>query len=657
MIHTDFEAFSKVSIRDVGAYRYAMDPSTEALLLSWAIGDGPVETWRCDIDLPVCPPDLVDAINGGAMFAAWNAQMERAMWHFIMHRRHGWPDIPIKQWYCTAAQAAALALPRKLENISNAIHLEEHKDAARGKKLINIFCKPRKPTKKDPRIRVMPHDRPAEFLEFVEYNRQDVVTERSAHKAMPVLPPRDHSFFRFDMKINERGLPLDIPLVRNALQVTRHFAAENDARVKELTGGISPTQNQKMLEFLNAEAAYTLDNLQRKQLEEYMAIYQPDGIVRELLELRIEGARVSVKKLLSMLTVVCEDHRARGLFLFWGARTGRWAGKLLQPHNFVRGLFTKFMREWVIALLHDPQQAIEIIPLLSAPLETLSNVMRGFICAPDGRVLYVVDYANIESRIVVWLAGQWDVVEMYRNKVDLYRWMGSHVYEMAPEVISTEQRRVAKHIVLGCGFGMGPPKFVWTCKEQGGIDVELTFAERCVKMYRTLHPKLSHREYGLWKRMENAARDTVSTGKMHTTADGRITFFLEGNYLRMRLPSGRLLSYPYPKLYPGEYGMEVTYMSEHPKTHQWVREKTYGGKLTENAVQAIAADILREGMVNAERHGYEVDGTIHDEILCERDEGTGDLHEFEQLVCQMPSWADGCPIAAEAFTAKRWRKQ
>jgi DNA polymerase len=398
-----------------------------------------------------------------------------------------------------------------------------------------------------------------------------------------------------------------------------------------------------------------LDNLQRKPLEEFLAAHGAElpGNVREVLELRIEGARVSVKKLLSMLHVVCEDSRVRGVFLYWGARTGRWSGKLIQPHNYVRGTYKQALREWILHILGLDDAIEQLEMFFPRMLEALSNVMRGFIAAPGGRVLYVVDYANIESRIVVWLARQDDVVKLYRDKVDLYRWMGGHVYDKDPKDITSEERRCSKHIVLGCGFGMGPPKFVWTCKEVGGFDIELSFAEKCVKMYRTKMPKVK----SLWYEMDEAAVECVRTGLPTVLKRGRIKFYREDTFLFMELPSGRRLSYPYPEVQPGRFGDEVTYMSEHPKTHQWVRESTYGGKLVENAVQAIARDIMVEGMIHAEKSGYEVDGTVHDEIITERDEGTGDLHEFEQLVCRIPKWADGCPIAAEAFTAKRWRKQ
>lgn len=657
--HCDFETFSQMSLPDCGAYRYAQDPSTEPLLFSWAHSEGPLATWRVDIDLYVCPADLVEMINAGVVFCAWNAQFERAVWHYVLHEKHGWPDIPLKQWYCVAAQAAALALPRALENAGVALGIPQYlgKDTE-GEKLLRLFTRPRKPTKKNAAVRIYPQDMPLEWERVVDYNRQDVVAEKTIYKRIPTLSVREANIWRFDTKINERGLPLDVPLIRKALVVAGKLENSTRSRTNELTDGINPTQNAKLREWLRDNDVH-LPNLQRKPLEEFM-VHHGDSLpehIRELLMLRIEGARVSVKKLLSMLYVVCTDHRARGLFLYWGARTGRWAGKLIQPHNYVRGTFTQFLRAWILELLEQCDDAEERMALLANPLEALSNVMRGFIAAPEGRILYVVDYANIESRIVVWLAGQEDVVDMYRRKVDLYRWMGSHVYNKAPEDITSEERRVAKHIVLGCGFGMGPPKFVWTCKEQGGFVVELEFAERCVKMYRDLHPKIAHKREGLWRKVQDAAIACVQTGKPFSAANGRILFTLEKEFLRMRLPSGRQLSYPFPKLYPDEYGLRLTYMSEHAKTHQWVREDTYGGKLVENAVQAIARDVMVEGMINAEKEDYEVDGTVHDELITERAIGTGDLHDFEQLVCRLPTWADGCPIAAEAFAAKRWRKQ
>jgi DNA polymerase len=662
MVHTDVETFSNLSVLDVGSFRYAEDISTELLLLSWAFGDGPVGTWRVDQDLPLCPQDLVERIVGGEIFAAHNAQFEHAVWHNVCHKRLGWPGIPLRQWYCVAAQTAALALPRALERAGAAMHLDTaaRKDL-RGAKLIRLFCMPRKPSKNNPTTRVHPKDAPVEWEEFVAYNQQDVVSERALHKRLPKLRAREMDVWRFDTKINERGLPLDIPLIRKAVNVSRVLERDNALRAMQITEGISPTRNAKIMQWL-ADEGVELANLQRKPLEEYLEAngeYLPDH-VRELLGLRMESARVSVKKLLTMLLVASADGRARGTLLFWGARTGRWAGKLLQPHNYVRGTFTQYARDLILEALGQEDIAVirDLAEVLegAGALEALSNVLRGFIAAHAGRMLYVVDYKNIESRIVVWLAGQDDVVEMYHDGVDLYRWMGGHVYGKKPHEITSEERRVAKHIVLGCGFGMGPPKFVRTCKEQGGFDVSLSFAKIAVKMYRDLHPRVKR----LWYDTNDAAVNAVRhPGKRFISGQGRLEFYCEDSFLFMQLPSGRRQAYPYPTLEPDpEYGNDaVTYMSENSKTHQWERERTYGGKLVENGVQAIACDVMVEGMVNAERAAYEVDFTAHDEIIAERDEGTGDLHEFEQLVCRLPAWADKCPITADAYTAKRWRKQ
>lgn len=674
MVHLDFETYSRIDLRNCGLYRYAEDESTEVLIIGYAFDDEPVEIWRTDQDLfELPPPELIDRIQHGDEVCAHNAQFERAIWHWCLHKRHGWPDIKLKQWFCTAAQAAALALPRNLDGAAGAVELDARKDP-RGYKLIRTFCIPRRATKNNPKTRIMPQDQPDDFNDFVEYCRQDVVTERAFKARVPALTRNERIVWQFDTKINERGLPLDVGLIKQTITIAQELTRRNRERVLEMTDGIAPTQRDKFLEWMNTElqgdgpgdnSGVFLETLQRKELEDLLKS-EKDGMVllpanvRELLELRIEGARVSIKKLLAMLAVVGADNRARGTLLYWGARTGRWAGRLIQPHNFPRGRYSKDEREIILDLLQHGDPDL-LLTFFDKGMEALSNILRGFICAPDGRILYVVDYSQIEARILVWLAGQDDIVKMYFDKRDLYLWMASKIYGVPEEELIrlykakdpdvTFKRLVAKHTVLGCGFQMGASKFHGTC-EGFGVDIEFALAENCVFMFRSSHPRVK----ALWYEVDNAAREVLRTGIPQRCAQGRLEFFIEGIFLRMRLPSGRCLSYPYPKLMFMEDGREnITYMVEEKK--QWRREKTYGGKLVENAVQAMARDVMVNGMINAERAGYEVVSTVHDEIITEADENFGDVHAFEHIVCQLPAWAQGCPIAAEGYKAKRWRKQ
>lgn len=664
-IHLDFETFSVADIRACGAYRYAQDPSTEVLIMGWAVDDGAVvsEQW-----VPLLHDRIRTAIDAGEIFMAHNAQFEMAIWKHVLHERYGWPDIPPAQWYCTAAHAASLKLPRSLDKAGAAAQVPIQKDKD-GARLIRLFCMPRKPTRKNPSTRIMPGDMPEDFAKFIEYNRIDVESERALEHKLPPMDKREMNVWRYDCKINGRGLPIDTALVKRTIVVVNQLQAQIIQQTRDLTctadnpEGIAPTQVAKLLEFIQDDGGGVLFTLQRKEIEEKMKLTQFPDRVNEILELRMEGARVSTKKLLSMLKVCGTDSRARGTLLYHGAGPGRWSGRLIQPHNFVRGTYKQRQRDIVVEVL-ERYSADELQLLFPRPMEAISNVMRAFICAPAGRILYVADYSSIEARILVWLAGQDDMVAMYHKGMDLYIWMASQIYGVTIESIDPEtpdgyeKRRTGKHVILGAGYGMGVPKFIITCKEIGGFVVQESIAQLGIDTYRETH----HMVKKLWKAMERAAIACVRTGQTQVCgARDRIKFSMwygtDGfEILFMHLPSGRKISFPFPKLQPGQFGDQLSYMSEDGKTKQWWRETTYGGKLVENAVQGIARDFMLHGMINVEKADYEVVSTVHDEIISERDEGTGSLEEYEKLVCSLPAWGAGCPIAAEGFVAKRWRK-
>lgn len=649
VLHLDFETFSEANLKKVGAYRYAEDPSTDVLICCWAIDDGPVQTW-----LPwrggTAPAALVAHVRARRKIVAHNAQFERAIWQAVLVRRYGMPATLPEQFICTAAIAAQCALPRSLDGATTAMSLP-HKKNESGAKLIKMFCMPRKATKADPRTRVMPMDAKDEFKVFMRYCLEDIEAERGLYHELPALPPYEQSLFTLDMVINERGLPVDMELVRRTMPIVAELAGASRERTMQLTDGIAPTQVAQLREWL-AYNECDLPNLQAKTIEAKLLDDTLPDVTRELLQLRLESGLASVKKLDSMLRVCSPvDGRARGTILFNGAHTGRWSGRLIQPHNFKRGKLTPFQQGLVFdALMYG--DADLMVRLWNAPLDAISQCMRGFIAATLGKLLLVVDYSAIEARVLAWLADELALLEAFRNGIDVYKLMAVHVFGIPIEQVTSEQRRICKQIVLGCGYGLGAVTFVGYCLN-AGVNITDEFAQDAVRVYRETNKNIVR----YWRKVETAAITAVQTGR--TTRAGRVLFEVVGVFLTVVLPSGRRLYYPYPKVEAtirwGKPGLQLTFREEYHGN--MMRVSTYGGRLVENIVQAVARDFMANGMTHAEDADFPLVGTVHDEIISETDEDRGgDVEEFEHVVCTLPEWGEGCPIGAEGFATQRYRK-
>ena len=651
MLHIAVESFSLLSVRNVGAWRYWEDDSTETLCFCWSIDHGEVQKWRRGERIPAI---LAERIRIGEPIGAHNAQFERLAFLKDLSPRLGFPLPKDDQWRCTAAQAAALALPRALDKVAAAIGMTVRKDK-RGAQLIKRFCLPRKPTKGDPGIRIYPWEDPLGFEELVEYCAQDVRVERALYDTLPKLSDAEEIVWQLDTRINERGLPIDMDLVDSMIDIATDRLYELEQEAHALTGGLKVTQRDKVLEWLNAEGG-DVETLQAKELTDTLAADMLSEIpqnVSRLLEIRLEAGKVSTKKLDKIKQFVSEDNRVRGTLLYHGATPGRWSGKLLQPHNFIRPVHGKNDQERIVDLLRASNVEGATLLYPEPLMVLLGSAMRGVICAPEGKVLNVADYSAIEARALVWEAGQQDAVERYRKNVDQYKIMASHIFNIPVGLIDSAQRKVGKDVILGCGYGMGVDKFVITC-DQRGAPVEVKIAEKGVYGFRDLHPMVVK----FWRSVENAAIAAVSNpGKIYKVRD--IRFYVQDRFLFIQLPSGRRLAYPDPEVGTvkkfGDFKTELTFMGE-GKNKQWMRLSTYGGKLVENIVQATARDIMVQGMHNVEAVGYEIISTVHDEIISETEDGFGSVEEYERLLCEMPSWGATCPIAAEGFFAKRWRK-
>jgi DNA polymerase bacteriophage-type len=648
--HIDFETYSELDIRKVGAHRYARHASTEVLICCYALpGMTEPGVWL-PREHPV-PVALEGYMRGAGAVGAHNANFERLIWQYALKRMHPLiPPVTLGRWVCTAAMAAASGLPRSLSGALDALDAPVYKNES-GKAFINTFCKPRKPTKKDARSRILPEDAPEAFSLGVEYCADDVLGEQWLHQNLPELTSRERVFFQLDMRMNDRGLPIDVPLVQKALTVVTDLETDIHTRASEITGGLKVTQVAKMREFLDSYGINT-GALTSAVVAELLTREDLPDAARELLTLRLEGSKASTKKLVSMLTCADPaDHVVQGGFLFHGAHTGRYSGRLVQPHNFIRGTLTEQQRETVFGLL-DTCGAPQFSALYDKPIDTVAQCMRGFIKAPEGFELAVVDYTAIEARILAWLAGEHAMLEAYFKGVDVYRLTASKLFRVEYADVTDEQRRLAKNLVLGCGYGLGAEKFVEYCAALG-VDVDPAFAKQAVAFYRKDHAAIVQ----AWKAAERLfALAVFHPGKSYTGL--RCTFYVRSHWLCVMLPSGRELRYPYAAAVPAERFGKLSYALSFRTDFQgrFVKESTYGGKLIENITQAVARDVLLEGMLRAERGGYPVIGTVHDEVLTLLPAGTADVPTLEKLVCKMPDWADGIPLAAKGFVCQRYQK-
>lgn len=648
-VHVDFESYSAINLKLSGMFRYAEDRSTQILIMAYCIGEGEV----IGVDLSAGPEshrtralhDLFDAINDGLEVAAHNAQFERLMWEL----KGNFPITPKPdQWNCTAARARLLAIPGSLDGAAAALGVPVRKDE-RGTALINLFSKPQPKTG----IRVLPADRPEEFEEFIDYCRTDVKVERELDKILPQLSRKERRAFRLDYDINRRGLPVNMSLVRKAKSFVEEYSEMLLKRSIEISG-YRPTQREKTLDWLESRG-HKLPNLQAPTVEALAAKPGLAPDIRELLDYRIEVSRAGTKKLTAIENTVSDDGRIRGGFLFSAASTRRWSSTGVQLHNLQKpeGLLDPMLV--VRVLLQDPW-ALELF--YDRPLSSIAQSIRGFFQAQGNKVFHIADYASVEPRGLAWLAGEEWILEAYRKKQDLYRITAGKVYHIPRwEDIPKDgkERFMGKQLVLGCGYGMGPPRFIETCRKFGQ---ELTDEEsaEAVYGYRDTVPNITK----FWRGLNAMCIKAVRTGRPQrlgklqfrpcTLANGFEVLFVD-------MPSGSIC-YPNPSIGQEEWNgrWNDTFEFYTNLGTKFIKTDTFGGSIAENVTQALTRDILRDGLVAADDAGHNVVGHVHDEGIAEGDNNPEELKDFEYRLSRSSPWAKGFPIETEGFSSKVYKK-
>lgn len=656
----DFETRSACSIRNCGSWRYSLDPTTEVLCMAFRLPywePGRTALWHpafphLDIPEADCHDELIELmewIDAGYLVEAHNAFFERGIWTNILVAEHGWPTISADQWRCSAAKAAAHALPRGLEDAVSALNLSVTKDLD-GAKVMKKVAKPRKPRKAEREAGITDTlwwESRDLFERLWAYCRQDVLAEESLSHALDDLNPLETRVYLLDQSINERGFQLDAQAVTTALKLIAKETLTLNRELETLTHGQvkKATQRAQILSWF-AEQGLVLPNTQRETLEEAALDPLLSPEVARCLEIVRALGRSSTAKYRKMRDWTCPDGRVHGGLLYHGAGTGRWAGAGVQPQNFPKGNVADMEALWADLKAGRPQENM---------MEALSGALRGAIVAAPGKTLYVADYASIEARVVMWLADDQDALDLFRTGADIYKEMAGEIYAIAPEAVDKAQRQVGKFAILGLGFQMGAPKFQATC-EKFGVTIEDDFAQRVVEAYRAKFWLVKE----MWGEQNDAAISAVLTKR--PVECGKVQWQKEGGFLFCVLPSGRKLAYPDPQIRVrqtpwGEPKPALTFMGMNPYSRKWERQVTYGGSLVENQTQAVARDTMAEAMLRCEAGGkYQVVLSVHDELLAEGPLD-GDLQEYKNLLTVLPKWAFGCPVGVSGFVTPRYYKE
>lgn len=677
-ITIDFETKSNVSVMDVGAWIYSKDPSTEVLCLVYKIPGCDRKLWKEGDEPPYALFDAIEDEFENYYIEAHNSFFELCIWMNVCVKKYGWIELPASRMKCSAAKAAAHALPRALDKAGEALDLKIQKDP-RGKFVLGKLSQPQKPTKKDPRTWINKDDEtpiyskgeeitPQQLFQWLyEYCDFDVAAEEELSSALDDLTPTERLIFLHTQLINWRGIYIDYELVEAALFLLDKFEVRVKQDLVELTNGYvdAPTKRDDMLFYCYTEG-YELPNLTADTIEKTLEKDDVPPKVRKLLNLRQLGGKASIKKFAKFkIYADPDDHRCRDSLMYHGASTGRWAGKGIQPQNLPKGSFKSIDEiEECIALIKE-RDIDKFTQRYEDPADALSSVVRSIMMATPGHDMFCADYSAIEARVIVWLASDENALELFHAGKDIYIDMALTIfgitqddYDSEPKEKQTFMRGVGKDAILGLGYGMGWRRYQREAFRKGGQKLTDSFCETVVDKYRSKYESIVNLWYGYEKAAMHAVKHQRTKDK--PCKKGRVKWYMHNGFLCAELPSGRCLYYYQPKIKQTEfYGRmkdTLTFMGVHPKSKQWVRLDTYGGHLTENICQAVARDIMSAAALEAEDAGYKILTSVHDELVAERKEGTGSVEEYEAVLSKPPKWASNCPIAAEGWKGKRYRK-
>jgi len=664
-LNIDIETFSSVDLLSAGLYKYAQSPDFEILLFAYSLDGAPVEV----IDFTAgeqIPPDIKRHLyHPDTTKHAYNAAFE---WFCLEQYLSGNPSKPctawLNQWQDTMLHALYCGYPASLAAAGKAIGLaEEKKKLTSGRMLIKTFCTPRKPTAKDKRTRIRPTEEPEKWKLFKEYNAQDVVTEMEIEQKLSDFPvPADvQADWVQDLVINSRGVAVDMDIVNGALNCHDTATARLTEEAVKISGLDNPNSISQLTAWINTEISENITDLKKQTVADLLNSDIGSDNARRMLEIRQELGKTSVKKYTAMQSAVCDDGRIRGLLQFYGAnRTGRWAGRLVQvqnlPRTYLHGYQLDTARQWV-----REQKVEHIDKIIGSVPDVLSQLIRTAFIPAEGNVFIDADFSAIEARVIAWLAGEEWVLDVFRTHGKIYEACAAQMFGVPLEKISRgnseyELRQRGKVATLALGYQGGTGALVQMGALRQGISED--DLPDIVRRWR----EANRRIVDLWYAVEAAALDTIKTGRPNAVRE--LVFTIEGNteryFLTIKLPSGRKLYYCHPYLIPGKFNREaIRYMGQNQTTKRWEPIDTYGGKLVENCVQAIARDCLSVNINRLEEQGYDIVFHVHDEVVIDcqlTTDANTELSKVCNIISQPIEWAPGLPLNADGWVGDYYTK-
>jgi DNA polymerase len=644
ILSIDIETYSSNDLVKSGVFKYVDSPDFEILLFAYAFGDEPV--MLVDLKRGEQLPERVKSALLSKKYTktAFNAQFE-----ITCIQKYFKVDLDISQWSCTALMASELGLPQSLKNVAKVLHLDEQKDS-RGKRLIDYFCKPCKPTATNgERTRNLPEHRPEDWQVFCDYCKQDVEVERSIRNKIKAFPIADseQKLWELDQRINARGVRIDGNFVNNAISYDEKARADFKAEAVRITGLENPNSLSQLKAWLGEKTGCEYKSLAKADIEEILK-NTDDEEVKRVIEIRKALGKTSNAKYTALRNSACDDGRVRGMLQFYGAnRTGRWAGRIVQPQNLPQNHLKNIadVRELVadgdynfFSCLYDVSQ-------------TLSELIRTAFVPSVGRRFIVSDFSAIEARVLSYLADEKWRIEVFKNNGDIYCASASQMFgvPVVKHGVNGHLRQKGKIAELALGYGGSVGALVSMGALKMGIpENEL---DGIVQAWRNSNPRITE----FWKTVENA---TISAIKgMPCEIQGSIGFYRKSGILFVRLPSGRSIAYAQPAIGVNRFGRDcVTYMGMNQTSKKWECVETFGGKLVENIVQAFARDCLAVSMQRLEEKGYEINFTVHDEVILDVPNNKGSLEEVTNIMGQPIEWAKGLLLRADGYECDFYMK-
>ena len=639
-ISIDLETYSSVDLGKSGVYKYAESEDFEILLFAYSINDEDVKV----IDLAsgeIIPKEILSALSDESIEKwAFNANFERACLSRFLGKR-----LKPQGWYCTMIWSAYLGLPLSLEKVGEVLKLDKQK-MNEGKALIRYFSIPCKPTKTNGmRTRNLPHHDLEKWSTFKEYNQRDVETEMAIKKKLSAfpIPQSEWENYWIDQNINDREILIDEVLVDSAIKFDEILREENMDRAIELTGLENPNSPLQLKEWLNKKGL-EIDSLAKKDVES--ALKNVEGEIKEVLELRQELSKSSVRKYDAMKNVKGKDNRARGLIQFYGAnRTGRYSGRLIQVQNLRRNNLKDLDLARSLVKNRD-FETMEII--YESPSDILSQLIRTAFIPKEGTRFIISDFSAIEARVLAWLAGEQWVLDAFENGEDIYCRTASRMFGVPVEKhgVNGQLRQKGKIATLACGYQGA----LGALKAMGGIEMGLSEDElqSIVDSWREANSNI----VSLWWDIDSVVKRVVKTRTKEKYKSLVISY--EKGILFIQLPSKRRLAYPKAKIGINRFGGESIVYEGIVVGNKWDKIESYGGKFVENIVQAIARDILAESMIRLEKKGFNIVMHIHDEVVIESDSSS--IEEINEIMSAVPEWAPGLILDADGFESEFYKK-